>query len=64
MRSLWLKSYNFFFIFQTPLYLAVVAKQPQMVSMFVQRNANPNSMAQVSNLVHWQFPSLGTRLSL
>lgn len=54
----------FFFIFQTPLYLAVVANQPQMVSMFVQRNANPNSMAQVSNLVHWQFPSLGTRLSL
>lgn len=37
-------------IFQTPLYLAVVANQPQMVSMFVQRNANPNSMAQVSNL--------------
>ncbi|XP_048777459.2 NF-kappa-B inhibitor zeta-like isoform X2 [Ostrea edulis] len=32
---------------QTPLYLAVVANQPQMVTMFVQRNANPNSMAQV-----------------
>lgn len=32
---------------QTPLYLAVVANQPQMVAMFVQRNANPNSMAQV-----------------
>lgn len=45
-------SENLFFssIFQTPLYLAVVANQPQMVSMFVQRNANPNSMAQVSNL--------------
>ena len=39
-----------FSFLQTPLYLAVVANQPQMVSMFVQRNANPNSMAQVSCL--------------
>ena len=39
-----------FSFLQTPLYLAVVANQPQMVSMFVQRDANPNSMAQVSCL--------------
>lgn len=31
---------------QTPLYLATVANQAQMVSMFVKCNANPNTMAQ------------------
>ncbi|KAK3106923.1 hypothetical protein FSP39_003072 [Pinctada imbricata] len=30
----------------TPLYLAVAANQAQMVQMFVERNANPDSMAQ------------------
>ncbi|KAJ8316089.1 hypothetical protein KUTeg_006103 [Tegillarca granosa] len=31
---------------QTPLYLATVANQAQMVAMFVKCNANPNTMAQ------------------
>lgn len=35
----------------TPLYLTVLGNEPEMVDVFLQNGANPNSMAQVG----WLF---------